>query len=110
MLINILVIFTGVILKFSYVKKNRVLGYKSTFAQKNELTWETANKVVGNLLILTGVSTLVIMVILRSVIDNLDIDRINLLIVFILIIISMIFTEIYLRVKFKSDGTYRVRK
>ena len=107
MLINLITLLFGILLKLWPVSRNNTIGYKSTFAKKNEYTWNTANSLISNLLILIGISSALFILIYKKFFGDTDILKINLLIVFIAIIISMIITEIYLRVKFKSDGSYR---
>ena len=107
MLINLITLLVGILLKLWPVSKNTIIGYKSTFAKKNEYTWNTANSLISNLLILIGIASSIFILIYKKVFGDNDTLKINLLIVFISIIISMIITEIYLRIKFKSDGSYR---
>lgn len=107
MWLNIIFILIGVIFKVIPVNKNQVIGYKSPFALKNQNTWKAANGFISDCFISLGIITIIVYLIFKHSSSINDLFTLNLLLVAVSCAVSIIAAEIYLRVKFKSDGSYR---
>ncbi|SFB46572.1 SdpI family protein [Clostridium frigidicarnis] len=106
-LIGIFLVVSGVLFKLYPPKEiNRSLGYRTPFAMKNKETWNEGNRFFGSTLIITGI----LCTIVYSVFHYIHKYKPNLsrglpgLCCLIIIIGSMIFTEVHLRRMFDKDG------
>lgn len=81
---------------------NNSLGYKTPFAMKNKDTWYEGNRFCGTMLLFTGIVFIPLSISMRYLYSN----NLNLsiLVLFILFVVSIIFTEIHLRKLFDKNG------
>lgn len=81
---------------------NNSLGYKTPFAMKNKDTWYEGNRFSGTMLLFVGIVFIPVSIAMRYLYSS----NVNLsiLVLFILLIVSVIVTEIHLRNIFDKDG------
>lgn len=106
-LTGIIIIIIGLALKLhSPDYRNRTIGYKTPFAMKNRETWCEANHFSGLMLILSGMFFTLFSLFINYLTE---LDRslqlqISLVILLILFINTIFYTEIHLRKLFDENG------
>lgn len=85
---------------------NNSLGYKTPFAMKNKNTWYEGNRFCGTMLLFTGIIFIPLSILIGYLYsDNINLSKnISILVLFVLFIVSIIFTEIHLRKLFDKNG------
>ena len=104
-LIGLVFIVIGILMRLYPPKDiNRTLGYKTPFAMKNKDTWNEGNRFFCILIIGGGILFIILIFIFEYIYVSNFKDRLLGIIMFVIIIGSMIFTEIHLRRVFHRDG------
>lgn len=81
---------------------NNSLGYKTPFAMKNKDTWYEGNRFSGTMLLFTGIFFIPLSIAMRFLYKSSL--NLSILVLFILLIVSIILTEIHLRKIFDKNG------
>lgn len=88
-------------------KPNPLMGYRTPWSLKSNLTWKYANQTSANYMIWSGLATISAQVITYVLFDSLTSILVAASAMTIGIIIAMVLTEIGLRKKFNKDGTLK---
>ena len=105
LLLPIIMILCGILMYKCPIKRNRIVGYRTSITLKNDKTWKYANKLMGKIWLIIGLLLLLIsttIILLFSNSKNItSISSVYIGIQIIIMIIPIIFVEIHLYKKFK---------
>lgn len=89
---------------------NNSVGYITPFAMKNKDTWYESNRFSGSMLLISGIIFIPLSILIRYLYsNNLTLSmKISLFALFIIIMISILFTEIHLRKIFDKNGVKKI--
>ncbi|MFL0270158.1 SdpI family protein [Candidatus Clostridium radicumherbarum] len=104
-IIGVAVAILGLILRaYPPEQINNNHGYKTPFAMKNKDTWCEGNHFCGTMLLFSGIIFIPLSILMRYLYSNNLSKNLSILVLFILFIVSIIFTEIHLRKLFDKNG------
>ncbi|WP_195604079.1 SdpI family protein [Clostridium tyrobutyricum] len=110
-LMGIFIIIIGLVLKlYSSKYKNKSIGYRTSFAMKNKETWYEANRFFGFMIVLTGIffTLFSIFISYLTILEQSLQLRISIVILFILFINIIFYTEVHLRKLFDENGNRKI--
>lgn len=88
-------------------KPNKLMGYRTPWSLKSNLTWKYANQTSANYMMWSGLATISAQVITYVLFDSLTSIMVAASAMMVGIAVAMVMTEIGMRKKFNKDGTLK---
>ncbi|KOM97991.1 hypothetical protein ACP49_13275 [Clostridium botulinum] len=110
-ILGVILIAGGLLLRFYPLDHiNDSLGYRTPFSMKNKDTWYEGNRFSGTIFLIGGLIFIPFSILVRYLyINNLTFSmRISLFAFFIIVMVTIIYTEIHLRMIFDKNGVKKL--